>query len=125
MPKRELARAAVTIAEQDDVIARLQQGEDRAGRGGHAARKRHGVLGTFESSQPRLELVHGRVAVAPVLPAMRVRILAAHVAFERRRVLVGVGGGLCDAVRQSVVRPILRRACMDGGGGVRGTWRFR
>ena len=70
-----------------------------------------------------LDLAHRRVAVPSVLLALRVRVLAAHVALEVGRVVEREGRRLGDRDGERVVRPLARLAGVHrvraGGGRVR------
>ena len=66
----EVQGAFVGIVGDDDVVARVEQGEQRRGDGAHAGGKQHGVLGPFERRKLALGGVLGRVAITPVFKAV-------------------------------------------------------
>ena len=113
-PGDELARAAVAVAGEDDVIAALEQLEERGGGRGHAAGEEGGGLRAFQGGHLLLRRADGRVPVAAVLFALEV---AGEVPLDLRRVGERIGGGEDNRRGDGVVCLLARLASVDGESG--------
>ena len=110
----ELARAAVAVRGEDDVVARLEQLEQGGGHGGHPAGEESAVLRTLQRRDLALCSADRGIAVAAVLLPLEI---ALEVPGQLRGVGEAVGRGADDRRGHGVVRLAALLASVHGQGG--------
>jgi len=123
----ELARAAVRLAEENDVVAGREQRQQRAGDGVHPRSEEHRAVAPLERRQLALDGGQRGITVSPVFVAQRqvaaIRAgrcalrFALHKGQHVRRIRKRIRRGLIDGSRQRAKWLALRLPGVNGLGG--------